>query len=163
MTTRRSPKLTPWRIGRRNPLNVYEGVQGAEEDRSICQTHRVEDAQMIVDAVNAMIDRRKCPRCRGGGRVVPRDVWPPPAPRDCSRCPECDETVGDEAAEADELCAEVARLREALRREREPSCVACDATLEPTRDEPPHCSDCVPTDDHIEEWERARIRQENDL
>ena len=53
------------------------------------------------------------------------------------------------------LLAEVEMLREALRREREPSCVVCDATLDMTREGPPHCSDCVPTDDHVEEWERA--------
>jgi len=72
MNPRRSNKLTPWRVGRRNPLNVYEGDQGADEDRSICQTHRPEDAQLIVDAVNALIDIYACLRCSAAAHA---DHW----------------------------------------------------------------------------------------
>jgi len=50
--TQAAPPLTRvvggglWRVGRRNPLNVYEG------DRSVCQCHDAADARRIVDAVN---------------------------------------------------------------------------------------------------------------
>lgn len=92
MNTRRSSKLIPWRVGRRNPLNVYKGTHGAERDRSICQTHRPEDAQLIVDAVNQLIEQLKCARCHGSGTVVPTDgpPGPPPLPQECPWCPECD-------------------------------------------------------------------------
>lgn len=35
-----------WRVGERNPLNVYEG------DRSVCQCHNTQDAARIVKAAN---------------------------------------------------------------------------------------------------------------
>lgn len=34
-----------WRVGRKVPINVYEG------DRPVCQCHTVEDAQRIVSAM----------------------------------------------------------------------------------------------------------------
>jgi len=40
-----------WRLGKKVPLNVYEG------DRPICQCHTVEDAALIVRAVNECIWR----------------------------------------------------------------------------------------------------------
>lgn len=38
-----------WRVGRKVPLNVYEG------SRPVCQCHNPEDAQRIVDAMNAAL------------------------------------------------------------------------------------------------------------
>jgi hypothetical protein len=35
-----------WRVGRKVPINVYEG------DRPVCQCHTVRNAQRIVDAMN---------------------------------------------------------------------------------------------------------------
>lgn len=36
-----------WRVGRKVPINVYEG------DRPVCQCHNADDAYRIVDAMNA--------------------------------------------------------------------------------------------------------------
>lgn len=36
-----------WRVGKKVPLNVYEG------DRPVCPCHSAEDAARIVEAVNA--------------------------------------------------------------------------------------------------------------
>ena len=38
--------LMSWRVGRKVPLNVYDG------DRPVCQCHNPEDAARIVAAVN---------------------------------------------------------------------------------------------------------------
>lgn len=38
--------MMEWRVGRKVPLNVYEG------DRPVCQCHTPEDAAFIVKAVN---------------------------------------------------------------------------------------------------------------
>jgi hypothetical protein len=40
-----------WRIGKRVPINVYDG------DRPVCQCHTVEDAKLIVSAVNTFHDQ----------------------------------------------------------------------------------------------------------
>ena len=40
-----------WRIGRKVPINVYEG------DRPVCQCHAAEDAALIVRAVNERYER----------------------------------------------------------------------------------------------------------
>lgn len=43
----RPPVLGPrWRVGRKVPINVYEG------DRPVCQCHTAEDARRIVAAMN---------------------------------------------------------------------------------------------------------------
>lgn len=42
----RPPEL--WRVGKKVPINVYEG------DRPVCQCHTVVDAQRIVEAMNVM-------------------------------------------------------------------------------------------------------------
>jgi hypothetical protein len=36
-----------WRVGRKVPINIYEG------DRAVCQCHTPEDAYRIVKAMNA--------------------------------------------------------------------------------------------------------------
>ncbi len=41
-------KLIEWRVGSKVPINVYEG------DRPVCQCHNEQDAERIVDAMNAM-------------------------------------------------------------------------------------------------------------
>lgn len=41
---------TRWRIGRKVPINMYDG------DRPVCQTHTALDARRIVDSVNKMIE-----------------------------------------------------------------------------------------------------------
>jgi len=43
--------MTKWRIGRKVPINVYEG------DRPVCQCHTVGDAALIVNAVNEQLER----------------------------------------------------------------------------------------------------------
>jgi hypothetical protein len=45
--TQPSGNFTKWRLGRKVPINVYEG------DRPICQCHTVLDARRIVESVNA--------------------------------------------------------------------------------------------------------------
>lgn len=37
-----------WRIGKKVPINVYEG------DRPVCQCHTMADAKLIVEAVNRL-------------------------------------------------------------------------------------------------------------
>jgi hypothetical protein len=37
-----------WRLGKKIPINVYEG------DRPVCQCHTVVDARRIVDSANAV-------------------------------------------------------------------------------------------------------------
>lgn len=63
-----------WRVGRKNPLNVYEGTHGDERDRSICQAHTPEDARRIVDAVNKAKDRPVVVRNPDGRWIA---YWPP--------------------------------------------------------------------------------------
>lgn len=41
-------KSIPWRVGRKVPINVYEG------DRPVCQCHTALDARLIVKAVNSI-------------------------------------------------------------------------------------------------------------
>lgn len=38
--------MTPWRVGTKVPLNIYEG------DRPVCQCHSALDAHLIVRAIN---------------------------------------------------------------------------------------------------------------
>jgi hypothetical protein len=40
--------VVAWRVGRKVPINVYDG------DRPVCQCHNEEDAARIVIAVNAI-------------------------------------------------------------------------------------------------------------
>jgi hypothetical protein len=40
-----------WRVGRKVPINVYEG------ERPVCQCHTPEMAQRIVDAMNATANK----------------------------------------------------------------------------------------------------------
>lgn len=40
-------KRPEWRVGRKVPINIYD-----ENDTPICQCHTVEDARLIVAAVN---------------------------------------------------------------------------------------------------------------
>ena len=42
-----------WRVGRKVPINVYEG------DRPVCQCHLEEDAKRIVDAINRVIQEKQ--------------------------------------------------------------------------------------------------------
>lgn len=47
-----TPNQEPWRVGRRIPINIYEG------DRPICQCHTAIDAATIVRAVNSWLIAR---------------------------------------------------------------------------------------------------------
>jgi hypothetical protein len=42
-----------WRIGSKIPINVYAG------DRPVCQCHTTDDANLIVLAVNALLESRE--------------------------------------------------------------------------------------------------------
>lgn len=64
-----------YRIGRKNPLNIYEVTPGDAEDRSVTQCHTPEDAARIVAAVNAAdaTQLRNCITCKGTGRAPDPD------------------------------------------------------------------------------------------
>lgn len=53
-----------WRVGRKIPLNVYDGY-----GRPICQCHTVEDALAIVDGMNGVGDQKPV-RPRGAGLLT---------------------------------------------------------------------------------------------
>lgn len=56
-----------WRQGRKVPINVYEGE--GDGARPICQCHTVEDAELIVAAVNFY--RPPKPRSINCGEISP--------------------------------------------------------------------------------------------
>lgn len=51
--------------------------------------------------------------------------------------------------------ARIADLEARLARSEEPSCIVCEAVLVPD-DYPPHCHDCIVTDEHEWRWRDER-------
>jgi hypothetical protein len=45
--------IMSWRTGHKVPINVYEG---SNPGRPVCQCHNEEDAALIVEAVNRLLE-----------------------------------------------------------------------------------------------------------
>lgn len=58
-----APQPEGWHVGRRNPLNVYDG------SRSVCQCHNAFDSRRIVAALNAY-DKQRAGVRSGPNKVV---------------------------------------------------------------------------------------------
>jgi len=72
-----------WRVGRKVPLNVYDG-----DDRPVCQCHTVEDARLIVEAVNEL--RASTSDWKSSARIAEREsenarLWQSPDWK-CTKC-----------------------------------------------------------------------------